>query len=118
MLGYGTNVINGDRIPLQTRAAYGPQSYGPSLVSVPTSQPNVPPSLGAPSAAAGSWGYADTYSAMGTSDSLSGYGTAENNALATAVAANNPWSFRDSPLLPALLFLIVGLVGLRLVHWR
>ena len=53
-----------------------------------------------------------------TSDSLSGYGTAENNALATAVAAHNPWSFKDSPVLPALAFLLIGMLGLRLVHWR
>ena len=33
-------------------------------------------------------------------------------------AASNPWSFTQSPVIIALIFLIVGLLGLRYIHWR
>lgn len=116
MNGYGSYVVNGDRTALQTRAAYAPQSYGPSLASVPVSGPNIPPALGAASVASGVYGQAET--PAGYVDIVGNYGTADNNGLATAIAAGNPWSFRDSPVLPALLFLVLGLVGLRIIHWR
>lgn len=117
MYGYGSFQVDGRRVPLQTKAAYSPQSFGPSLAAVPTAQPNVPPGLSAaPTAGTGLYGISQAPTGM-TSD-VGGYGTADNNGLATAIAADNPWSFRDSPVLPALLFLIVGLVGLRLIHWR
>jgi len=33
------------------------------------------------------------------------------------VAGENPWSFSQSPLLIAVLAVIVGFVGLRYIHW-
>lgn len=122
MYGYGSYDVDGRRVALQTRAAYAPQSFGPALSAVPTAQPNVPPGLVVgPATAAGVYTGAAGGIAPSTSGyvaGVEGYGTADNNALATARAADNPWSFRDSPVLPALLFLIVGLLGLRLIHWR
>ena len=35
-----------------------------------------------------------------------------------AMAAANPWSFTQSPLIIAVAALIIGLVGLRYIHWR
>lgn len=34
------------------------------------------------------------------------------------LAGSNPWSFTQSPLIIAVAALIIGLVGLRYIHWR
>lgn len=121
-LGYGTVIENGTRIPVQTQAAYAPLGYGPIMAQVPSSQPNVPPGLSySGGAAAPMYGKAGPTSAGATSGSYAdstSYGTAENNDLATAIAGSDPFSFRDSPVLPAILMLLVGLIGLRVIHWR
>ena len=33
-------------------------------------------------------------------------------------AASNPWSFTQSPVIIALAALVIGLLGLRYIHWR
>lgn len=45
-------------------------------------------------------------------------GTGGPDAQAAATAAGNPWSPTLSPLIIAIVALVVGIVGLRLVHWR
>ena len=44
-----------------------------------------------------------------------GYTMSDANA---AAAASNPWSPSQSPLLWAIGALVVGLLGLRYIHWR
>jgi hypothetical protein len=46
-----------------------------------------------------------------------GYG-GPANLDASDVAANDPYSPEKSPVLWACVFLVVGLLGLRYVHWR
>lgn len=45
-------------------------------------------------------------------------GTPGSTGGMSAAAAANPFSFTQSPLIIAILFLIVGILGLRYIHWR
>ncbi len=45
-------------------------------------------------------------------------GSGGTNQAAADVAASNPFSFVDSPLIIAVLALVIGILGLRYVHWR
>lgn len=114
-LGFGSYVVDGQRVPLQTQNAYAPQGYGPNVQAVPSTQPaSIPPYVG------GSFGAVGGYSgsSVGGDSEIGGYGTAGQNSTATAVAAHDPFHWRDSPVVPALLALGLGLAGLRIIHWR
>jgi hypothetical protein len=89
---------------------YKPLTYGP-VVNVGTAAVTaVPPSLGAGGGTIGGGTY-------GGDDSSPGIAGAANLAHAQ-IASQNPWSFALSPLPMALIFLVVSLVGLRVIHWR
>lgn len=90
--GNGTYVTNGQILP-------GPMTgaFYPSLAAAPfykgSGQP--PPTIPLSYMGAGS-----------SQDSLA------------SLAGSNPWSFTQSPLIIAVAALIIGLVGLRYIHWR
>jgi hypothetical protein len=108
-LGYGSDAINGQLVPVRTLDGYKPVTYGP-VVNVGTASVSaVPPSLGAGGGTIGG-----SYTNDGDLINNSG-ATNTGNA---AIAAQHPWDIRLSPVPMALIFLLVGLVGLRLIHWR
>lgn len=101
-----TTVVNGQRFTAPTRNQYMPTGYGPSTTGVPQVSPSMPPFLG---------GSPTNNSMM---EQVGGYGTAGNNALMAATAAANPWSPRLSPVLPAIIGLLLAIVLLKKIHWR
>lgn len=108
-LGYGSDAINGQLVAVRTMDGYKPITVGPVLSVGTAAVSAVPPSLGAGGGTIGG-----VYTNEG--DIISTSGTA-NNANA-AMAANKPFSFIQSPIPMAIIMLVVGLVGLRVVHWR
>ncbi len=105
-LDHTTTVVNGNRFAVPAMSQWFPTGYGPQTTGVPQVSPTMPPFLG------GSPVNNSMISEVG------GYGTADNNALMTQVAANNPWSLRHSPVIWAVLGLLVSLWLLRAIHWR
>lgn len=105
-LGADTVVVNGQRFATPTWDSYAPVGYGPSTTGVPQVSPSMPPYLGG----------SPTNNSM--LEQVGGYGTAGNNALTATIANQNPWSFRHSPVLFALIGLFLALFLLRHVHWR
>lgn len=112
-LGYGSDAINGQLVPVRTLDGYSPNAYGP-IVNVGTAAVNtVPPSLGAGGGRIG--GNSGTVASSSGDITNNSGGT---NMAHADLAAANPWNFKVSPLPMAMVFLVVGLVGLRLIHWR
>lgn len=110
--GADSGVVNGQLVAFPQHAQYVPQGWTPQTIGVPQVSPSYPPyMLGVgPSAAVGSTG--------GGAVSVGGYGTADNNAMATSIAARNPWNLKVSPVPWALAGLVLSLVLLRAIHWR
>jgi hypothetical protein len=113
ILGANTAVVDGQRVTLPPLAAFQPQSFGLQTSGVPNVSPTVPPIMGTglvggSGGSAGGIGY----------NSVGGYGTADNNAAATAAAAANPFSLRSSPVLWAVAALLGGLLLLQAVNWH
>lgn len=109
-LGSQTQVVDGQRNTFPTSFQYQPASYGPQTTGVPNVSPTMPPFISAANSQGGG-------SAFGL-EGVGGYGTAGNNSTVTAIAAANPWNPKASPLVWAIVFLIVGLVLLKGIHWR
>lgn len=108
-LGYGSDNINGQLVGMRTMDGYSPRTYGP-VINVGTAAVSaVPPSLGA-------GGGTVNGSYTSGADVINSSGGA-NTAHAQAAAAH-PWNIAISPVPMAIIFLVVGLVGLRLIHWR
>lgn len=105
-LGAQTVVIDGQRFSVPTTAAYNPYGFAQLTQPQQISNVNFPPML------PGGAGAATGFSTVG------GYGTAEQNAMTTAAANAKPWDMKLSPTVWAMLFLIGGLVGLSVIHWR
>jgi hypothetical protein len=105
-IGADSAVVNGQLVTLPSSYAYNPQGWGPQTRGVPQVTPSYPPYVGGA-----------LQSAPG-SESVGGYGTAGNNALATAIAGSAPWSFKMSPVIFATVGLVVSLVLLKAIHWR
>jgi hypothetical protein len=63
-------------------------------------------------------GQGGSASPSGVVTNVGGYGTADNNTLATSIAGNNPNNLKVSPVWWAVIALLVGLVLLKAVHWR
>lgn len=99
-----SDVVNGQLVAVNPAASIYPAAYGPNPVQYDfyATQPTTPPFAGGAGGAA--------FAAPG------GVDTANNTA--AQVAAANPFHPRYSPLPWAVAFLVIGLVGLRLVHWR
>jgi hypothetical protein len=107
-LGSNTQVVDGQRNLFPTGYAYTPQGYGPQTTGVPNVSPTMPPYISAPGTSSSSTGL----------EGVGGYGTAANNTLATAVASQNPFNLKVSPVLWAVGLLLIGLVLLKGIHWR
>lgn len=105
MLGSDTGVVNGQRFTFPTRDSYNPPIVGMQTTGVPNVSPSMPPYIGGGAPVTG-----------GTS--VGGYGTADNNATMTAIAANNPHNLKVSPVWWAVGGLVLGLLLLKGVHWR
>lgn len=94
---YGSASVNGQLVGFQTASAYAPVNYGTGLRAVPAVSPvNIPPSASYPSVPALSAAAGNPRQGAGT------------NAL----------NLKESPALWAVLFLVVGFLLLRHVHWR
>lgn len=106
-LGPNTLVVDGQRNLFPSLAAFNPTSYGQQSTGVPNVSPTTPPFIGAGSSPA-SAGYVG----------VNGYGTADNNAQMTAIAAQNPHNLKVSPVWWAVGSLLIGLMLLKGVHWR
>lgn len=98
-----TDVINGTLVPVTPAYSIMGSAFGPAPIGYDAyaAQPTTPPFTG-PTALSGGYtaGGADT----------------ANNTAASA-AASQPFNPKVSPLLWCIGFLIVGLFGLRVVHW-
>ncbi len=100
-----SDVINGVLQPVTPALAIYPAAYGPGPImhDLYATQPTTPPYAG------------QTAGAMGPYTGAGGTDTANNTAAMAAAA--NPFSPRHSPLLWSVVALVVGLAGLRIVHW-
>lgn len=108
-LGYGSDAINGQLVAMRTMDGYKPITYGPVVNVNPSTVTAVPPSLGVGGGTVG-----NQYSAGGDVTDTAG----ATNLANAAYSAAHPWDFQKSPVLMAIAFLAVGLVGLHFVHWR
>jgi hypothetical protein len=90
--GPDTDVIAGQQVPTRSRDPYFPLGYAAVAQRVPNITPTVPPMIGG----------------------AGGVSMSDN----TAAAMTNPWSLFHSPLPWAIGMLVVGLLGLRFIHWR
>lgn len=96
-ISYGSAAVNGQLVGFQTASAYRPTNYGTGLQAVPAVTPvNIPPSASYPTVA---------------SPSATGLGTGRG-------AGTSALNLRDSPALWTVIFLVVGFLILRHVHWR
>lgn len=108
MFGPQTATVDGQRNIFPSSYQYNPQGYGPQTAGVPQVSPTMPPFIGSGSG-----------SALGAGmEGVGGYGTAGNNALVTQIASENPHNLKVSPVWWAVGALVVGLVALKVVHWR
>lgn len=105
-LGPESVAVNDQLLTTPTRAQYFPGAWGPQTSGVPQVSPSYPPFLGGPTSAAPG------------AESVGGYGTAGNNATATAVAGAHPWNMRVSPTGWAVIGLVGSLLLLKGIHWR
>ena|SRR5690348_18495204 len=108
MLGPGNAVIDGQRFALPTRYAYNPQGYGPQTTGVPNVSPTIPPTFASMAATNAGGGY---YATPGA------YGTADSNAALTQAATAEPFSLKHSPVLWAVILLLVSIFLLGKIHW-
>lgn len=105
-LDHTTTVVNGNRFSVPAWSQWMPQGYGPQTTGVPQVTPSMPPYLGG----------SPTNNSM--LESVGGYGTAGNNAMAAQIAASSPWSPKNSPVLAAIVGLLLAIFLLKKVHWR
>ena len=105
-VGPDSVAINGQLLNVPPSAAWNPLSWGPQTRGVPNVSPAYPPFMGG-----------GMQTAPG-SEAVGGYGTAGNNAMATQIAAAHPFNPRVSPVLWAVVGLVVSLILLKAVHWR
>lgn len=101
-MGPETVGVNSQRFSVPTLSAYNPSSWGPQTNSVPQVSPTMPPFLG------------------GSAGGVAGAGTSSDMANGTnaALAAAHPFNWKVSPVLWAVVGLVVVLVLLQKIHWR
>ena len=105
-LGPGTQVIDGQRFALPQGSAFFPTAFGPQTTGVPQVSPTMPPFLGGSSSGSGSLA------------AVNGYGTADNNSMVTSIAAMHPFNWKVSPVLWAVIGLVVSILLIQKIHWR
>lgn len=97
-LSHGSAQVNGQLVGFQTAGAYRPLNYGTGLSAVPAASPlTIPPSASSAPQIAG------------------GIGSASSGRSTTTTSALN---LAQSPAIWAVIFLVLGFVILRHVHWR
>lgn len=109
-LGQGTAVIDGQRNTFPTSYAYAPSGFGPQTTGVPLVSPSMPPFLGGGAGSGSGPG--------GALEGVGGYGTAGNNQTVTAIANQNPFNLKVSPVLWAVGLLVIGTLLINGIHWR
>jgi len=120
-----SDVINGQLVSVVRREAYAPVAWGPTpgqaggFAPVPT----IPPSVSSTTfGAMGSQAPGYTAGLGGASSSAradtGGISGGAGNMSAAGVAGLYPWNWKLSPLPWAVVFVIVGLLGLRFFHWK
>lgn len=109
-LGSNTQVIDGQRNIFPSAYQYAPTQYGPQTTGVPQVSPTMPPYIGAANGGGSTLGAG--------MEGVGGYGTAGNNATATALANANPHNLKVSPVWWAVGALVLGLLALRGTAWR
>lgn len=97
-----TDVINGVMVPVSPAYAVYPAAFGPGPIMHDffATQPSTPPYAGG----------------VGPAGMMSGGADTANNT-ASAVAGANPAHPRFSPLIWSIGFILIGLIGLRVIHW-
>lgn len=99
-LSHGSAQVNGQLVGFQTAGAYRPLNYGSGLSAVPAASPlTIPPSASSLPQVAGGI----------QSGQASG---------GTAPASTSALNLAQSPAIWAVIFLVLGFVILRHVHWR
>lgn len=93
-------VVNGQLVAMRQSDAYAPIVFGPTLRGGVTPVPNVPVNA-----------YGPTGGAV-----LTGSGNPASAGVQAASAS--PWSPVASPLPWVVLALVIGLLGLRYIHWE
>lgn len=103
MLSYGSQAINGQLVPEYTATAMFPsQAYIPYFQGHGAYTPTLPPPVNVVAGGMDSW-----------TSGISGVGSGS-----VEEAADEPFNPIKSPVLWALGFLIVGILGLQHVHWK
>lgn len=115
MLGYETQVVNGQMVNVAPKAGYDPLIFGQAYVG-PSYWPrqgvyNVPPVLpsGALQASMAPASYGSSGGTLGPTGFS--YPTPQSET-------GSPFSFTKSPLILALAFLTVGILMLQHIHYR
>lgn len=98
---YGSSVVNGQLVPNFTWRAMAP------------SQAAAPYWYGNGSKPATLAGFGSNPSVLSSASGVGG-----GSLSVSPGAVDNPWSLRESPVPWAILFLVVGVLGLRYIHWR
>lgn len=118
-----SDVINGQLVSVARGEAYAPTAWGPTPGQAGgfAPLPTIPPAVS--SAAYGSMGAQAPGFTAGLGGASSGTGAANTgtggaNSEAAGIAGMYPWNWKLSPLPWAIIFLLVGIIGLRLVHWK
>ncbi len=89
---YGSRIVNGQLVPvLEWQALASGNAVGPVFGGGPAYPATIPPNAS---------------------------GGPMRSSQAAQAASSNPFSFRSSPVPLLLIMLIVGVLGLRYVHWR
>jgi hypothetical protein len=116
-----SDVINGQLIPVVRREAYAPTAWGPTPGQAGgfAPLPTIPPSVGSSSyGVMGAQAPGYTAGLGGASSSTNAGPGGAGNMDAAGIAGLYPWNWKLSPLPLAIIFLLVGIIGLRLVHWK
>lgn len=96
-VGFGSAVVNGQLAPMMQGDFHNPVSYGPPLETVPASAPQIPPF----------WG-----SLINTPNNTGAQ--AQGNSAAKA----DPFNLGVSPVVWAIIFVLISVLGLRFIHYH
>lgn len=108
-ISYGSNAVNGQLVAQLTgMQIYPTQAMTPSFQGRGAYAPTIPPPAKVLPASLDPWttGYNVGGSAGG------------DNSMQTAAAASDPFNPVKSPVVWAIAFLVIGVMGLRHFHWR